>query len=300
MEIRQLRYFIAVADTLNFSRAADSVYLSQSALSRQIMELEQEVGLPLFTRTTRKVELTEAGRALCASAKDLISRWEKLLPEVRDATPDANEGHTLSIGTDSRALASPDRRLAVTEFLYAMRRRHPGIRILLHTQEYQQLIKGLSAHTLDCALVLDREMEPKSDISQTILGGEEMLLAFRSGNTHRDGDHADVIMNRGLILVDRELQGLYHIIRILSDLALEPQIRFCESLEDMTAIIETGESAAILPASVVAKLANPRLQTLPLPTEYARLSLAFLTPKGHGNPLLPELQEGLGDIFKSV
>lgn len=64
MEIRQLRYFIAVADTLSFSRAAESVYLSQSALSRQVMDLEREVGLPLLHRSTRQVELTDAGRAL--------------------------------------------------------------------------------------------------------------------------------------------------------------------------------------------------------------------------------------------
>ena len=64
MEIRQLRSFLAVADTLNFSRAAQSLFLSQSALSRQIMDLEKEIGLPLFERNTRRVELTEAGRLL--------------------------------------------------------------------------------------------------------------------------------------------------------------------------------------------------------------------------------------------
>ena len=102
MEIRQLRYFIAVADTLNFSRAASSVYLSQSALSRQIMDLEKEVGLPLFRRSTRQVELTDAGKALQKSAKELISRWEKMLPEVRNAVSDEARALTLTIGVDAR------------------------------------------------------------------------------------------------------------------------------------------------------------------------------------------------------
>lgn len=297
MEIKQLRYFIAVADTLNFSRAAESVYLSQSALSRQIMELEQEVGLPLFIRTTRRVELTEAGRALRASAKELISRWEKMLPEVRASAPTADREHTLSIGTDFRALACPERRLAFLQLLYDLRRRHPGARVLLHTQEYQRLQKGLTDRTLDCALVLDRELELRADILQAPLGQEEMVLAFRSENAHRDGDHADVIMNRGLILVDREPQGLYHIIRILSDLSLEPQIRFCESLEDMTMTVEAGESAAILPQAVVRKLSDPHLQTLRLPSQYARLRLALLWPRGHSNPLLPEFHQALADAF---
>ncbi len=106
MEIRQLRYFIAVADTLNFSRAAESVYLSQSALSRQIMELEQEVGLPLFRRSTRKVELTAAGRALQTNAKELISRWEKILPEVHAQSTEKLCTLTLTIGVDARVDAS--------------------------------------------------------------------------------------------------------------------------------------------------------------------------------------------------
>ena len=80
---------------------------------------------------------------------------------------------------------------------------------------------------------------------------------------------------------------------MLSDLRLEPQIRFCESLEDMTMTVETGESAAILPESVVAKLHNPALQTLHLPSDHAKLTLSMIWSKNQTNPLLPELRERL-------
>lgn len=298
MEIRQLRYFIAVADTLNFSRAASSVYLSQSALSRQIMDLEKEVGLPLFRRSTRQVELTEAGKALQISAKELISRWEKMLPEVRNAVADDLRALTLTIGVDARALARPSRRKRFMEMLYQLRRDYPGLLILMRTCDYQDLIKGLSDKTLDCALVLDRELEQKSDIHQQIYTSEEMVLVFRSANKHKDGDHADIIMNRGLIMVDREPQGLYHIVHILSDLGLEPQIRFCESLDDMTMTVETGESATILPESVVEKLDNPNLTVLHLPSDHCRLHMALLWSKQQQNPMLGILRERLStEIF---
>lgn len=293
MEIRQLRYFIAVADTLNFSRAAESVYLSQSALSRQIMDLEKEVGLPLLRRSTRQVELTEAGKALQKGAKELISRWEKMLPEVRNQVVEEAQTLSLTIGVDARALANPVRRHRFLGTIYEMRRSYPGLRVLLRNRDYQELMKGLSDGTLDCALVLDRELEQKSDFQQEAYGQEEMVLVFRSENAHRAGDHAHVIMNRGLILVDKEPQGLYHIIHMLSDLRLEPQIRFCESLEDMTMTVETGESAAILPESVVAKLHNPALQTLHLPSDHAKLTLSMIWSKNQTNPLLPELRERL-------
>lgn len=296
VEIRQLRYFIAVADTLNFSRAAESVYLSQSALSRQIMDLEREVGLPLFRRSTRQVELTDAGRALQRSAKELISRWEKMLPEVRNQVAEEARALTLTIGTDARALAQPERRHSFMTELYELRRAYPGLRVLMRNYDYQELLKGLSDRTLDCALVLDRELEQRADLQMETYAQEEMVLVFRSANVHRDGDHGDIIMNRGLILVDKEPQGLYHIIHILSDLKLEPQIRFCESLEDMTMTVETGESAAILPESVVRKLDNPELQVLHLPSDHAKLYLSLLWTKSQNNPLLPLLRERLAEM----
>lgn len=297
MEIRQLRYFIAVADILSFSRAAESVYLSQSALSRQIMDLEREVGLPLLRRSTRQVELTDAGRALQKSAKELISRWEKMLPEVRNQVAEEQQALSLTIGVDARALAAPARRKKFLSALYEMRRGYPGLRILLRNRDYQELMKGLSDQSLDCMLICDRELEKRADMMQETYAQEDMVLVFRSANAHTDGEHADIIMNRGLILVDKEPQGLYHIIHILSDLRLEPQIRFCESLEDMTMTIETGESAAILPESVVKKLDNPELQILHLPSEYTKLSLSLLWRKNQTNPLIPLLRDQLKQII---
>lgn len=293
MEIRQLRYFIAVADTLNFSRAASSVYLSQSALSRQIMDLEKEVGLPLFRRSTRQVELTDAGRALQKSAKELISRWEKMLPEVRNAVSDEARALTLTIGVDARSLSQPNRRTVFMNILYQMRRDYPGLRVLIRNLDYQEIIKGLYDKTLDCAMILDRIPENKADIMQQYFGREEMVLVFRSANKHTDADFGDVITKRGLIMVDREPQGLYHIIHILSDLSLEPQIRFCENLEDMTMTVEAGESATILPQSVVDKLNNPNLTVLHLPTEKAELQRTLLWPKNHLNPVLDVLRQRL-------
>ena len=82
VELRHLRYFLAVAEELNFSRAAARVHIAQPALSAQIRTLETQVGCALFRRTTRKVELTPAGELLLADARDIIMRADEAVAKV--------------------------------------------------------------------------------------------------------------------------------------------------------------------------------------------------------------------------
>ena len=297
MEIWQLRCFIALADTLSFSRAAESLYLSQSALSRRISDLEKELGMPLFTRNTRRVELTESGRTLQIAAKDIISRWEKVIPSLQEANYDPAAQITMSVGYDPRSLAEPSRHLRVLDTVFALRRQYPGIRFLFQKMDYRELIQSLLDHKLDCALVLDRKMDHRAELENRVLFHEKMALVFRESEKCSPEDYRDVLMRRGLIVVDKEIQGLHHIIRILSDLHLEPQIRFCETFDDMTITVESGESAAILPESVFARLQNPALQVIPLPSEYADLEMSILWEKRQTNAFLPTFVDTISALL---
>jgi hypothetical protein len=84
MELKHLRYFVAVAEELNFSRAAGRVYLSQPALSQQIRKLEEELGITLFYRTRQRVELTEAGEVLLAGARQALVQVEMSVRAARE------------------------------------------------------------------------------------------------------------------------------------------------------------------------------------------------------------------------
>ena len=85
VELRQLRYFVAVAEELHFGRAAERLHMSQSPLSRAIRELERELGLVLFVRTTRRVELTPAGTALLERARPALAEIDAAVDEARRA-----------------------------------------------------------------------------------------------------------------------------------------------------------------------------------------------------------------------
>lgn len=83
MELRHLRYFIAVAETLNFNRAAERLHISQPPLSRQIQQLEEELGVALFERGVRPLALTEPGRFFYAHARELLARSVELKSMTR-------------------------------------------------------------------------------------------------------------------------------------------------------------------------------------------------------------------------
>src|SRR4051812_25292484 len=85
MELRQLRYFVAVAEELNFSHVAGRVYLSQPALSQQIQKLEGELGVALLHRTKHRVELTEAGQVLLEGTRQVLTQLQQTARAVREA-----------------------------------------------------------------------------------------------------------------------------------------------------------------------------------------------------------------------
>lgn len=112
MELRQLRYFLAVAEELHFGKAAERVFIAQSPLSRQIRQLEEELGVQLFRRTKRSVELTDAGRALVPEAEAILSATRR----ARDTAIGAKQGRIgrLTIGFTNSALYTPFPRILRT------------------------------------------------------------------------------------------------------------------------------------------------------------------------------------------
>src|SRR5919202_4669249 len=96
LELRHLRYFLAVAEELNFTRAAERLHVAQPALSAQIRQLETQLGCGLFERTTRKVELTPEGRVLAEDAREIIARADHAVARVGAAA--RGERGVLSIG----------------------------------------------------------------------------------------------------------------------------------------------------------------------------------------------------------
>ena len=142
MELRHLRYFVAVAEELHFGRAATRLHLSQPPLSRQIRELEEELGVRLLQRDRRRVELTSAGAAFLADARDILARSdraaERALRASRGELGEIDVGFVTSATTDAFAAI-------LREFHHA----RPEVEVRLFDQMPQQQLEGLSSGRLD-------------------------------------------------------------------------------------------------------------------------------------------------------
>ena len=134
MELRQLRYFVAVAEEGNISRAAKRIFLTQSALSRQIKALEDEIGQCLLERQAHSIRLTPVGEALLQAARDLLQHAEQLLERVRHA----GRGVRLRVGY-APSLAAGMLSVAVENFTQA----HPNARVELFDLATKEMLSGL-------------------------------------------------------------------------------------------------------------------------------------------------------------
>jgi DNA-binding transcriptional LysR family regulator len=168
MELRHLQHFVAVAEDRHFTRAAERLMVSQSGLSSSIRALERELRAPLFVRTTRRVTLTEAGRALLVEA-------ERILAQVRSAhdAVAAVQGvlrGTLSLGTE-QCIAG----VHCAKLLAAFRRRHPDVEIRLRQAGSEALAEEVAAGRLDLAFAV-RTRADSEHLRSVPLAGEPMTV----------------------------------------------------------------------------------------------------------------------------
>jgi DNA-binding transcriptional LysR family regulator len=203
MEIRQLKAFLAIAEAKTFTAGARRVNVTQAAISMQIRQLEEEVGLPLFTRTPRRVILTEAGEYLLERARKILREHDSALAEIAEVA--GAEYGRLRIGTASGTFAMNQ----LPAIMAGLREKFPNAELSVASGTSQALVDKMMHGELDSAFVslpvenLNISTEsvfsdeivaiahPKHPlakekfISAATLAGEKLILGERGGNTRR-------------------------------------------------------------------------------------------------------------------
>ena len=171
MELRQLRYLVALADEQHFTRAAAREHIAQPALSQQIRRLEQEVGLSLVERTTRRVTVTEAGKALVARARRILAEVDAATAEMQAFTG-VRTGH-VTVGT-MHTMGPVDVSLALAVF----HQRHPGVELTVREQSSEELAEMLRDDVVDLAFLSVTERMESHGLGLLQLVSEELVVVL--------------------------------------------------------------------------------------------------------------------------
>ena len=203
MEIRQLKAFLAIAEAKTFTAGARRVNVTQAAISMQIRQLEDEVGLQLFTRTPRRVILTEAGEYLLDRARKILREHDSALAEIAELG--GVEHGRLRIGSASAEFATQQ----LPHILQTLREKFPNSELAVSSGTSQRLVDKIMHGELDIAFVslpvenssimtdllfsdeivaIAHPAHPRANekyISAAALAGEKLILGERGGNTRR-------------------------------------------------------------------------------------------------------------------
>ncbi|KAA6216056.1 LysR family transcriptional regulator [Streptomyces filamentosus] len=174
MELRQLEYFVAVAEERNFTRAAERVHISQSGVSAQIRRLEQELGAELFDRSARAVALTVAGEAALAHARAALAAAGAVGRAVDEVTGLVRG--RLTVGMVVGCTVTP-----LFDALAAFHGAHPGVEVLLREDGSDRLVEGVRGGALDLALVGAAVATPE-DLHALTIVDERLVAAVPPGH----------------------------------------------------------------------------------------------------------------------
>lgn len=278
MELRHLRYFVAVADEGHITRAAERLGIQQPPLSQQIQALERELDAQLFRRKPRGVELTPAGRALYDEARAILARAEEAVAATRRAAQ--GEAGRIGIGFTSSASFHP----FVPRAIRAFREAHPLVALALEESGTIELVEALRARAIDAAFVRSPVGE-SADLSVEPLFDEPMVAALPSG--HPLSGVANMLplaalAGEGFILYRRPVgPGLHDAIIAACDRAgFSPKIgQEAPRMLSTLSLVAAGLGVTVVPASmsrleaegVVYRPIDPSAQlTAPLNLAYRR------------------------------
>lgn len=284
MDLRQLRYFVAVAEELHFTRAASRLHLAQSALSAQIVALEREVGAPLLTRANRRVELTSVGAALLPQARELLAAADRMLAEARSHAQ--REAATLSVGCMG---AVPGELLNAV--LDELGREQPSARFEVHSFDFNQIRESLAEARADVAFLYlpygDEELAglevvPLLEEPRTVVMTRANPLADRAQLT--PADLADQVFVSHSDAVSETWRDFW---MLTDELGRRPAVnpRPADSVEEWLHQIRQGEGIDTCPTLISRYYPWPGIRFVPL-VDARPATLALVRRASAASPLL--------------
>jgi DNA-binding transcriptional LysR family regulator len=283
MELRHIRYFLALVEERNFTRAAARVGIAQSPFSAQIRDLEQEVGARLFHRVPHGAELTAAGQAFLDVVETMPATSERAAQAARRAA--RGETGRLNLGYT----ASSAFNLAVPAAVRAFRQAYPDVDLVLQEAHSARLLDSLEDETLDAAFI--RPGAKKAESFQLRMVSEEPLLAalpaFHPAASADAVDLADLADQR-LLFIPREAGPTLfdNVIGAFRAAGVEPELgQSAPQIASVAVLVAAGMGVSVVPASM-SQLSIPGVVFRALEGRAPTAKLALATRRGDTNVIL--------------
>lgn len=291
MELRHIRYFLAVADALHFTKAANRVHVSQPALSAQVKQLEREIGVPLFDRLGRSVQLTRAGTIFLAHARNVLRELELAQSAIVEA--EGLHRGALSIGVlqTVNAYVMPQ---VVTRFV----RRYPLIALKLEELSGQDIERRVCDGQLDVGVGFAPPVSDKLECHFLFEEDMVLIIARRHRLAKRPHLALAALADDPLVLlstdfcVRRLIDDSFRTVQVKPNVAVESN-----SIEGILATVRAGQLATILPRLALSHREDARLQIVPLSNPTPKRGVGLLWKKGGYRSAVVE---ALADQVKSV
>lgn len=276
MELRHLRYFVAVAEESHFGRAAERLHVTQSTLSIQIQGLEREIGGLLFVRTSRRVDLTDAGRLLLVEARRTLAQADRAIAVARESV--TGEIGAIRIGFAGVAVLAG----VLSEDLYRFRRAHPAVELNLVELPPAAQLDGIHSGTIDIGYCPDLGLRDTADFAVTHRATTPLVVAVR---------HDHPLAAAGSVTADDLIdQDLVVFAKTWGDMTLLPplwptsathraRVHLVGSTLGVLALAASGAGVAVIPAATT-RIHLPEIVYLPLPDSIAGPDLMVVSRAG--------------------
>ena len=282
MELRHLRYFLAVGEALNFTKAAAQLRVAQPALSRQVQDLEDEIGVDLLRRSPRGVTLTAEGKLFLEEVRELLKRAGESVEKVRAlARGEYGELHLGYAPSPSVEILPPA--------LAAFQKTVPRVTLTLHDLSSDELIDGLRNATLELAIMVEPVGEQIAGVEFELLRTYPLCVALTAAHpfARLKSITLEKLAAEPLVGFQRNGYSEYYdyLERIFAPLGVKPRIAVeCDSASSLIAEVEAGRGIA-LTSPIFKLVAGKRLLYRPITgtTESVSVGIARAT-KGDVTP----------------
>lgn len=285
MDVKSMRCFLALAEKLNFSRAAESLYLSQPALSVRISALEEEMGAPLFRRSKQQVLLTEAGAAVLPEIREILSRIDALPRTARNGflSGDGESGH-IRVGLDPTL---PDTMLDdLTRNFAVFYERYPKISVEIDPVDFFHFESALGSRTVDLCImgVKDSERAHLSPAFNVIpFSVESMVLAYTGAP---DIPTERILKERTLLLLKGEERWNSVLLSYMETEKMIPHTELLASGFALCVNLMKTSTVTFMPISFFESLKSPDLNYREMDIPDAHVVSCLVWDKMNFNPAM--------------